>query len=371
MEIQSLPPAPPNFTQPSAGRGSSPKSLPAPVRMLIRPMLFIALGFHALLLFTPLPAEQKPKPPEDKKNPVKITQVPTVKPVKTTQTAQTPKISNRNQPKIDRAVPSAALPQPDDKPEENRTTPEKQEIKSPKSPDDPFVGFPHYPSSKPDCFDKGLGASCRTTDASIATVAAFYKTELPKQKFTITIVEDGSGKQIYQVSKEDKTRYLHFFDDSPNTVILLADEKNDLQGLKGAIVLPSEYVDLVGSDLPASDPNDPTTAPRYEEFENPKLFYREITKEELDQGNIPELLPSIGATPRVVRGQLPQSVYASYLQDNLKNIFKVVTLEGSYGGGPLYKLKNDKVTVFLNLVPTRDGSGTIVVSWIKDPKSGK
>jgi hypothetical protein len=56
------------------------KTLPAPLRLMVRPMLLMALGIHALLLFTPLPSEQKPKEPDDKKNPIKITQLPTAKP---------------------------------------------------------------------------------------------------------------------------------------------------------------------------------------------------------------------------------------------------------------------------------------------------
>ena len=98
METHSLPPAPPDFSQPNGGgKGSPLKSLPAPLRLIIRPILFAALGIHALLLFTPFPAEQKPKPPEDKKNPVKITQIQTVKPLKTVPT---------NAPKADVSTPT-------------------------------------------------------------------------------------------------------------------------------------------------------------------------------------------------------------------------------------------------------------------------
>ena len=54
--------------------------MPAPLRMLIRPILFLALGLHALFLFIPLPSEEKPKEPDDKKNPITITQIPTNQP---------------------------------------------------------------------------------------------------------------------------------------------------------------------------------------------------------------------------------------------------------------------------------------------------
>jgi hypothetical protein len=46
------------------------KSVPASLRMLIRPMLFLALGLHAILLFVPLPSEKKPEDPGDRKTPM-------------------------------------------------------------------------------------------------------------------------------------------------------------------------------------------------------------------------------------------------------------------------------------------------------------
>ena len=377
METHSLPPAPPNFPQPSVGKGPPLKSLPAPLRLIIRPILFAALGFHALLLFTPLPAEQKPKPPEDKKNPVKITQVPTVKPIKTTPTTQTQKVSNPEQTKLNRSESSTnALP--NDKRQEEAPPREQSPAKETKPAGDvadPFQGFPHYKPSTPDCFNKGLKDSCRTTNDAIATVAAFYKSELPKQKFTITPIEDGAGKQIFQVSKDGKTRYLHLFEDTPTVVILLADNKvSDLTSLKDAVVPPEDFINLIGSAIPEGGrgEGEPATTVQYEQFEKPQFFYKPISDDELKRGTNPEFLSGIDGTPKVALGTPPDQLYKTFFEADLRTIFKEVKDEGQYGGGSLYKLKSDKVTIFFNLVPfTGLGGkkGTIVVTWLKDPRT--
>ncbi|HEY9909758.1 MAG TPA: hypothetical protein V6D18_19375 [Thermosynechococcaceae cyanobacterium] len=385
METHPLPPAPPNFTQPSVGKGSPLKSLPAPLRLVIRPILFAALGIHALLLFTPFPTEQKPKPPEDKKNPVKITQVPTVKPIKTTPTTQTQKASNPSQPKINRSESSVSLPQSAKRQEESakpqeESAPVREQTpvrESPSSGDvkDPFQGFPHFQPSTPDCFNKGLSDSCRTSNSAIVTVTAFYKTELPKQKFTIELVEEGSSKQIFQVSKEGKARYLHLFEDTPTTVILLSDTKiPDLETLRGAIVPPEDFINLIGSAIPEGGrgEGEPATTAQYEQFEKPQFFYKPISDEELKRGTIPEFFSGIDGTPKVAIGTAPEQLYKTHFESDLRTIFKEVKDEGQYGGGSLYKLKSDKVTIFLNLVPFSGlggKKGTIVVTWLRDPRS--
>jgi hypothetical protein len=49
----------------------------APLRLLLRPIFFLVLGLHALALFVPLPQAEVPKEANDKKDPVRITQIPT------------------------------------------------------------------------------------------------------------------------------------------------------------------------------------------------------------------------------------------------------------------------------------------------------
>ncbi len=48
------------------------------------PMLLLALGLHAALLALPIPSSEAQKEPDDKKNPITVTQIPTEKPTKST-----------------------------------------------------------------------------------------------------------------------------------------------------------------------------------------------------------------------------------------------------------------------------------------------
>ncbi len=49
-------------------------------RSLLLPMTVLALGIHAALLALPIPSNEALKTPDDQKNPIKITQIPTEKP---------------------------------------------------------------------------------------------------------------------------------------------------------------------------------------------------------------------------------------------------------------------------------------------------
>lgn len=354
------------------------KSLPAPVRTFIRPMLFAALGLHALLLFTPFPSEQKPKTPDDKKDPVKITQIPTAKPNQSPRTKALPKVTRKTTlPKINRPLsastirtPQAATPTVSSVEQQAAASP-AQNSQTPKNTTDPFQDFPHYQPSTPDCFNKGLGDSCRVTNGGLTAVASHYQKALPSKKYSITVDEQRADKQIYQVTKDGVTRYLHLFVDQPTTVILLAPEKiADIQALKGAVVPPDEYIELLGNVIPEGDRADaPATTAQYEQFDQPQAFFKPISDTEIQRGTIPELLPGVDGSPKIAADQPPNVLYETFLAADLKTIFKQVSLEGKYGGGDLYKLVSDQSTIYLNLVPLNGGKGTILVTWLRDPRS--
>lgn len=338
-------------------------------------MLFAALGLHALLLFTPFPSEQKPKNPDDKKDPVKITQIPMAKPNQTPRTKALPKVTRKTTlPKVNRPPSANTVRTPQAAPTVQREQPAAapaQNSQAPKDTKDPFLDFPRYQPSTPDCFNKGLGDNCRVTNGSLTAVASYYQKALPGKKYSIAPDEQSANKQIYQVSKDGVTRYLHLFVDQPTTVILLAPEKiADIQALKGAVVPPDDYIELLGSVIPEGDRADaPTTTAQYEQFDQPQAFFKPISDAELQRGTIPELLSGVDGTPKIAPDQAPTVLYETFLAADLKTIFKQVTLEGKYGGGDLYKLVGEQSTIYLNLVPLNGGKGTILVTWLKDPRS--
>lgn len=344
-------------------------AIPAPARALIRPMLFTALGLHAALLFTPFPQERQ-KPPENKEAPVKITQLPTTK-----STAQKAKPANPNKPSVPKVNRPASNPvvvaQP--QPLQARSTeapPQKGEAANPASGGaTSFADFPHYQPSTPDCFGKGLGENCRVATANLPTVAAFYQSQPKAKGFTVTLDEDNANTKVYTVrAKNGETLFLSLFADAPTTVILLSPEKvTDLASLKESVSPPEEYYQILADLLIEADRSDnPANNATPENFAQPQMFYNVVSEAELQQGVIPQLRPGIDGSPKLAQGQTPANFYQSMSAAGLSGFFEI-SQHGQYGGGSLYKLKKGSITFFLNLISTKDQSGTIVVTWLKDP----
>jgi hypothetical protein len=357
---------------------SSPSSIPAPAQVFIRPMLFAALGLHALFLFVPFPAE-KQKPPENKEAPVKITQLPTTS---IAATKKMPKVSLPKQakptlPKINRATvnpiaqPSPTQPKPiEATPEADTRKPAKsQQSNSANDSAASIADFPKYQPATPDCFEKGYGDQCLVATANLATVASFYQS-VPKSKgWMVEPIENTAEAKIYSATKGNTRLFLHLFADTPTTVILVADQKiANLAALKGSVSPPAEYVELLGNVIPDGDRSDnPANTASAEQFAQPQFFYSILSEADLQQGTIPELRPGIDGTPKLGLGQPPAAFYSAILEADLKSIFQEVTKQGQYGGGDLYRLKKGSTTIYLNLVPTKDQRGTIVVTWLTDP----
>ncbi|MBE9012121.1 hypothetical protein IQ250_18135 [Pseudanabaenaceae cyanobacterium LEGE 13415] len=354
--------------------------VPAVARSIVRPMLFAALGLHAFLLFTPFPKE-KEKPPENKEAPVKITQLPTTK------------ASARQTPKVAIAKPKPALPRIN-RPNPNPNPVVQRSIEAPRSQETPpppelaappqsqsqpsrntgtatAADFPHYSPSTPNCFGVGLGENCRVATANMSTVAAFYLSAPKAKGFTLTPDEDTADKKVYTVTTPDKkTLFLHLFKDEPTTVILLSDSKvSDLAALKGSVNVPADYYNLLTDLAPQVDRSDnPQTNAQPEQFPRPEMFFNVVSSAELQNGVIPEMRPGIDGSPTLIAGQTPDVFFQTISTAGLSGTFQV-TPKGQYGGGNLYQLKKDSTTFYMNLVPTKDNSGTIVVTWLKNPGS--
>lgn len=83
------------------------KNLPAPVQLLVRPMLLLSVGVHGLLLLLPIPSQENSEPPLDKK-PVRVTQLPPRPSLQPSPTVALPTPSPQVQPRI----PLPAKPSP-------------------------------------------------------------------------------------------------------------------------------------------------------------------------------------------------------------------------------------------------------------------
>lgn len=358
-------------------------SLPSmPSVQLFRPILLAALGLHALFLFVPFPSEEK-KPPENKEAPVKITQLPTTRSTASKPaTANLSRVNKPTLPKINRRStnsPVLRAPTPIASRTQDFTQATAQTTANSAAPSssnnqsrdaaNPFQDFPHFLPSTPNGFDKG--ENCRIASANLATVASFYQTQPAKKGFTVQLTEESAEVKVFEVAKAGKILYLSLLADGPTTVVLLAEEKvTDLEALKGAQVVPSEYVELLGSVLPESDRADnPGTNAVPEQFQQPEFFYSTVSEAELRSGTVPDPKPGIDGSLKVAPEQSPTTLYQVTLEPELKNIFTDgIAKVGDYGGGSLYQLKKGSTTIYLNLVPVKGGNGTIVVTWLRDPR---
>ncbi len=71
---------------------------------------------------------------------------------------------------------------------------------------------------------------------------------------------------------------------------------------------------------------------------------------------------------RLISGKTPSEVYQDVLPSISPNGYTLGT-PTEYGGGQLYKITKAGFTSYLNIVPTENKKGTIIVTWSKDPSN--
>lgn len=357
------------------------KNSPNHLQALIRPMLLISLTLHGLFLLMPMP-EEKAKSVLKKEKIVKVTQLalPPSKPAART----TPKTPIATRPKVtpltSRPVQPISRRQPVIqvvKPKLVQTPPQPRQVASARDPsstaspaespnvestnqlvnatDTPLAEFPHFPGAKPGCLEV---PSCFQTANDLEKVAAHFEKELPAKEFTISMNVDEPGRKVYEVSRSDfSTQYLSLIDTKDGTIYVLADAPRSLDELKQAVVVPEEFYSVlaeVGEEL-----EDKT------QFADPTQFYSKLSSQESDGSLIPAQLREEIQAQKLFAGQTPDAVY-DFMLPSLQSVFEV-SESGSYGGGNLYTLKKDSFTGYLNLVPTKDNSATIIVLWTEKP----
>jgi hypothetical protein len=71
---------------------------------------------------------------------------------------------------------------------------------------------------------------------------------------------------------------------------------------------------------------------------------------------------------KVIKGISASDCFDTYFRTNLVNKgFEPTQTPTPYGGGSLYTATKDRVTLYINLVPTPDGNDTAVVFWRRMP----
>jgi hypothetical protein len=356
--------------------------LPSGAQALIRPMLFAALGLHAFLLFVPFPKERKEKPPETKEAPVKITQLATTKGPSASKPL--PKVPTTKVkpalPKISRpATTTAAAPvpkapetkEPPAPPVPITQPPKGQQVDRPSETgevSDLLKEFPVYAGARGNCFDRGF-PYCYVASAGLGPVADFYEKAVPAKKIQIQSLGGDAEKRLYKVSKGNDVQYLGIFADGTETVISLTREPiTSLDVLKNAVSIPPAYSRELGFVFGDSGrgEGEESSANRPELYTNPELYFKEIggadaTGFVLAAETRDEVAGALYA-PAMTPDAAFSDLRARFASKNLQ-----VSEVGSYGGGKVYQIQEGSATVFLNLIPSKDGTGTIAVTWTVKP----
>lgn len=310
-----------------------------------------SIGLHAGILLIPLGEEAKPPPPKPPENQVRITQLPNLKKQPAIKPAPKPVVKRVSVPKINR--PQAKTP-----PASALQTPSKQGSSSQAEQageDSPWKDFPLYPGSTTGCFEL---PSCLQADADLSQVSAHFAQQLPAKKYEAKRVVQEAGRQVYQVTRSGLSQFLSIIENGKKTVYVLSDAPRTLADLEKAVEVPPEiYAILVGLAVQQTDAS---------AFAQPNQFYAKAAGKSLNAGG---LVPRSGIRNiSLVPGQAANTMMDEFLRSNLQNSdFEVTDVPQPYGGGKVYRAKKGSQTLYLNLVPTKDNSGTLLVIWKTPP----
>jgi hypothetical protein len=107
-----------------------------------------------------------------------------------------------------------------------------------------------------------------------------------------------------------------------------------------------------------------------DQFSSPTDFFPNYKKPEPNAPlgfDIPDKLADGIEDSRLVKSKAPSQVYEELSASLSQSGYVPTPVADGYGGGLLYKIDKDKFTVYLNLVPIANGSGTVVVTWSTNP----
>jgi len=318
------------------------KSLPRVLRVLLNPMVFVAIGLHALLLFYPLSGEQKPKPKaaDKKEEPIKLTQLSKAPP---------PKLPKRNLPKVNSDRP---------KPPALNAPPKPPGADGGSNTQDPLKDFPHYPNAQINCYGK-TGDTCRFTNDAFSAIVAHFEKALPAAKFKFEVDTDNQGEKIYKVTKESLSFYVSVLNDAPQTVYFVMGNKvtkAQLEKIKTGptAVIPPQLDELLNAVAPPTGGSETLDATPTDLGANADAFFQSDPTSPLNQVTV----AGIHGT-RIAQGDEASIVAIA------RKTFDSVNPAGTYGGGNLYEIKKGGFTGYLSVVA---GPSTVVAVWLQRPQ---
>lgn len=241
---------------------------------------------------------------------------------------------------------------PEPKEEQNpkpNTAPTKKNTGSvPQNPPPPpelnnWEDFPLYPQAQPGCFDL---PSCMRADDVLSEVSGFFEQALADKKYTFYPVTTEVEQQIYRISRGDRTEFLSIFTAAEvGTAYVLSKDLLDIEELIGS----SE----IGGEGDSTNPSD--TEFSCQQFAQPDLFCVEnVKRAEIDSIEFSEGL-DVSTLFMIIRPGFEADGY---------NISEMDT----YGGGVVYALEKNGVNTYMNVLPDKDNTGAILVTWNSLPQ---
>lgn len=346
-------------------------------QQLARPMLLFSIGIHGLLLLLPMPQPEtevtKKAVTQDK---VKITELPSSSsPMVSKKTTQpTVKSSPLIQRKVANSTAIKQSPKVVATTKTEKITPqaiaskpvETNSLPNPSNLNNPFSDFPKYINAQPGSlglFDAPINRSSQQTQDSLTAVTQYFERELKAREYKINFAKNEADAKVIEVTKGNTTKFLNLIDYNSGTVIVLASEILNPKNIDDvATVSPQEeaFINILdGTNL--ENIEDPELY-----LADPSLFYSKFGADKDGFFEVEQKSNTVG-TIRLIADRLPEQVFDTVFAQALKSSGFEVNPQGEYGGGIVYEVKQESFVTYLNLVPTSDRQGTIIVAWSSMP----
>lgn len=345
------------------------KHCPTPLIWLIRPALFLSLGLHLVALLVPLPERSSSELPSVStlaSPQVPVTRLPSPQPTARVSPSPQPSpaasiVPPRPTPAVVRAPQLQPQPRPQVapvKPPQTVPSPAPTVAASPPSPDPvpptaiPFGDVPLLAGAESGCY--GIGVCHQLADGTpFRSAGQSLEAQFQSQGYSVKRRDDleDTGRKVYELSQQGETRFLNVLSSNVGTTIyLVTPQPISLQELEAGGQLKAELTTLLDQQV-GNRPADPT------QIAAPADFYLNAAPR-----------PEIEGELRFLANSTPDQLLTT-LTPQLQAQQFGVTAAGGYGGGWLYEITKGAYTGYLNLIPTIDRSGTVVVLWANLPSS--
>ncbi len=346
-------------------------------QQLARPMLLFSIGIHSLLLISPMP---KPEVEVTKKavtqDKVKITELPsssspsvskraiqpTVKPSPVIKKTIASSTAIKQSPKVLASTKAAKLTSQvvASKPLETSSLPNPDNLNN------PFSDFPKYINAQPGSlglFAAPLDRSSQQTKDSLTAVTQYFERELKAREYKINFAKNGASAKVIEVTKGNTTKFLNLITYNSGTVIVLASEILNPENISNVAKVSPQEEAFIGIIQQANLENieDPELY-----LADPSLFYSKFGADKDGFYEVEQKANTLGNI-RLIPDRIPEQVFDTVFAPTLKSSGFEVNPQGEYGGGIMYEVKQGTFVTYLNLVPTSDRQGTIVVAWNSVP----